>query len=550
MGKKGLIGVSIVGGVCLIGLLAWSLIFLSSNQKKKGTEISVVSESSEKTTSSTQENRTALQEDGIEMVDSDVQELEKKEGKGDAAETVSSKKKNHNENDTSVGKGDNSKKNGTSGRQSAQNNSSSGDKKKNSKNNNKDNKNSSGGKNGSSGSGSNANNNSNSSNTNSSSTNSSGNGVGSSDNSQSSQSGQSQNNNTDGIHKSVVDGLTITSEQADCTVSGSTATIKKAGTYTLTGTLSNGQVIVDTEKTSKVVIICKSMSLNCSHTAPFYVKSADEVTLQLAAGTTNSITDGASYTFSAADKEPDAACFSEEDLTIEGSGTLVVTGQYQDGIASKNDIKVKEGTVQVTAADDGIRGKDGIKISGGNVKVISQSHGFKTTENLQAAKGMVEIEGGSVHLDTVGDGIHATNQIKVSGGSTYIDAKNEGLDTDSSFLMTGGTMVIDGPKSSNRSMFDCAKGAVVNGGTFFAVGSSPLAKSLGSSSSQNTLFYKAPSEQETDTTVKIMNTAGKTVYQHKVTRKYQCVVYSAPELGKGNYSVYCDSVKLGNCKVD
>lgn len=550
MGKKGLIGVSIAGGVCLIGLLAWSCIFMSTGQEKKTAQVAVSSESSDKAISSDQEDGTALQEDETGTIDSDAQDLELNEGKGDSAEEVSSKKKDSAGKDTSIGKGDNSTKNGTSGKKTDQNNSSSGDKKKNSKSNSKNSKDSSNGKNGGAGTGSNAgnnSNNSNSSNTNSSSTNSSDNGSGGSNSSQSSQNGQNQKDNS---YKSVVDGLTITSEQAECSVSGSTATIKKAGTYTLTGKLSNGQVIVDTEKTSKVVIICQSMSLNCSHTAPFYVKSADEVTLQLVAGTTNSITDGASYTFSTAAKEPDAACFSEEDLTIEGSGTLIVTGQYQDGIASKNDIKIKQGTVQVTAADDGIRGKDGIEISGGSVKVISQSHGLKTTETLQASKGMVEIEGGSVHLDTVGDGIHATNQIKVSGGSTYIDAKNEGLDTDSSFLMTGGTMVIDGPKSSNHAIFDCTRGAVVNGGTFFAVGSSAITKSLGSSGSQKALFYKAPSEQETDTAVKILNASGKTMYQHKVTRKYQCVIYSAPDLVKGNYSIYCDSVKLGICKVD
>lgn len=111
-------------------------------------------------------------------------------------------------------------------------------------------------------------------------------------------------------------------------------------------------------------------------------------------------------------------------------------------------------------------------------------------------------------------------------------------------------MLIDGTKSSNHSIFDCPKGAVVNGGTFFAVGNSTLSKALNSSSSQKSLFFKATSEQATETTVKIENASGKTLYEHKATRKYQCVIYSAPQLTSGTYTVYRDSVKLGTCKVD
>lgn len=355
---------------------------------------------------------------------------------------------------------------------------------------------------------------------------------------------------TNSIHKTVVSDLTITSGEAACEVSGSVATIRKAGTYTLTGTISDGQIIVDTEKTSKVTLVCNGMSLNCSKSAPLYIKSADKVTLELVSGTKNSITDGKTYTFATAIKEPDAALYSEDDLTICGGGTLIVKGQYQDGIASKNDIKIEQGSVQVSAADDGIRGKDGIEISGGSVNVVCESHALKTTETLDSQKGMIKISGGKVNLDAVGDGIHATNQIQVIGGSTYIDAKNDGIDTDSSFLMSGGSLTIDGPKSENHAIFACTKGTTVNGGTLFAVGSSAMAKEMGSSSRQKSLFYKYSQEQAADTTVKLLNSSDKVLFQHKTTRKYQCVVYSAPDLSSGTYSVYCNSTRIAECRVD
>lgn len=534
MGKKGIIALSAIGLLCIIGLLVWSNVFLSSEKRNDGKETASSSQIAEGGQAAKEENETGTV--GAEnMTGKDAVESSKASEKKKASQTDKKSAK-----DAKADQADSSRSGKESnGKKSSRDKSSSG-KKKNSNSNGKNGKDSNSSSGSTGGSGTDSTNSNNPDNG----------GDNSSDSSKPSQNG------TDGIDKngnsyqSVVSGLTITSEQAECTVSGNKATIKKAGTYTLTGRLNDGQVIIDTEKTSKVVIICKSMSLNCSNSAPFYVKSADKVTLELAAGTTNSITDGSSYHFTTAVKEPDAACYSEDDLTIEGSGTLIVTGKYQDGIASKNDIKIKQGNVQVTAADDGIRGKDGIEISGGSVKVVCQSHALKTTELSRSDKGLVEISGGSVHLDAVGDGIHSTNEIKVSGGNTYIDAKNDGLDTDSSFLMTGGTMVIDGPKTSNHGIFDCGKGAVVNGGTFFAVGSSAMAKPLNSSGSQNALFYKAASEQATETTVKIQNASGKTMYQHKVTRKYQSVIYSAPDLAKGNYSVYRDSVKLGTCKVD
>ena len=367
----------------------------------------------------------------------------------------------------------------------------------------------------------------------------------SADNSQQTSTNQNtEEKNT--TYQSTVGGLTITSEDATCNVSGNVATITKAGTYTMTGTLSEGQIIINTEKTSKIVIVCNKMSIACSNASPFYVKSADEIIFRLAAGTTNTISDGASY---ANVNGPNAALYSEEDITIEGSGNLKVTGKYADGIASKNDIYIKQGTLQVEAMDDGIRGKDGIEISGGTVNIVSESHALKTTETTDTSKGMVQISGGTVTMDATGDGIHATNQIKVSGGNTYIDAKNEGLDSDSSFVMTGGTLVIDGPKSLNHKIIDCTKGATIHGGTFFGVGSNTMTSGFGSGSGQKSLFYKAISEQQTDTTVKIYNPSGTEIYSHKVTRKYQCVMYSAPNLSAGNYTVYCNATKLGTCNV-
>ncbi len=101
----------------------------------------------------------------------------------------------------------------------------------------------------------------------------------------------------------------------------------------------------------------------------------------LAANTTNRLSDGKTYRWAEADAdEPNAALFSKADLSIAGEGTLVVTGNFNDGIASKDGLVIAGGNIQVTAADDGIRGKDYLVVKGGTVKVTAGGDGLKSDE--------------------------------------------------------------------------------------------------------------------------------------------------------------------------
>ncbi|MCB1239732.1 MAG: carbohydrate-binding domain-containing protein, partial [Tetrasphaera sp.] len=133
--------------------------------------------------------------------------------------------------------------------------------------------------------------------------------------------------------------------------------ITEPGTYILTGTLSNGQVIVNSSAEGKVRIVLSNASITNSSGAAIDVRAADEVVVVLAEGTSNSLTDGSGYDTSGEDAA-DAALFSMADLTIGGTGSLIVTGNTADGIASKDGLVILGGTITVKAADDGIRGKD------------------------------------------------------------------------------------------------------------------------------------------------------------------------------------------------
>mgnify|MGYP000511987663 FL=1 len=142
-------------------------------------------------------------------------------------------------------------------------------------------------------------------------------------------------------------------------------TISQPGTYIVKGEMEGGQIIVDVDKTeyvdATVELSLEGMSLTNELTSPIYIASVDDkCSISAKKGTVNTISDGSSAYLNADDDA--GAIYSKDDLTLKGKGTLIVNGNYQDAIVSKDDIKINNGTIQVTAADDGIRGKDSVTI--------------------------------------------------------------------------------------------------------------------------------------------------------------------------------------------
>ncbi|MEJ2149087.1 MAG: carbohydrate-binding domain-containing protein, partial [Chloroflexota bacterium] len=164
----------------------------------------------------------------------------------------------------------------------------------------------------------------------------------------------------------ALNGDSISADSDGVAVEGSRATISAAGTYRLSGSLADGQIVVDTEDESIVRLILSGVDLHNSTGAPIYIVSAEKVLIVLTDGTDNHISDGETYVFEDPDEdEPNAAIFSKADLTISGEGSLAVEGRYNDGIASKDGLIVASGNVTVDAVDDGIRGKDYLVVRGG-----------------------------------------------------------------------------------------------------------------------------------------------------------------------------------------
>lgn len=238
-------------------------------------------------------------------------------------------------------------------------------------------------------------------------------------------------------------GSSITVTGSGVVTQGSRLLIRAGGTYSVRGTLDDGQIIVDSTDENPVVLILNGVRITCSTSSPIYVAQAKDVVIALAAGTENVLTDGSSYVFDTpgAD-EPNAALFSKDDLAITGAGSLIVNANYNNGIQSKDDLTITGGTITVHAANHGIKGKDSVVITGGTITVIAGNDGIQASNEEDPSKGFVRIEGGTISITSEDDGIQAETSVLISNG--YITIVAGGGSTNAPERQATGRMPLPG----------------------------------------------------------------------------------------------------------
>ena len=224
--------------------------------------------------------------------------------------------------------------------------------------------------------------------------------------------------------------VTIANDNGCLEKAAGSVTVKCSGNYYLVGQASDYQVIVNTAATDtgKVDLFFNGVSLKSSD-APIYVQNAEKAELHLVKGTTNSIEDGSSrsktYTVNNKPDTTKAAIYAKDDLSIKGSGSLTVKANYNNGIHTSNDLKIKKstGTLNVTAVNCGLKGKGSLTVNGGNITVnATKGDGIKSDEDdataLAQGKGLVKIAGGTITITSAFDGISASNTVQVTKGET------------------------------------------------------------------------------------------------------------------------------------
>ncbi len=211
-----------------------------------------------------------------------------------------------------------------------------------------------------------------------------------------------------------------TSDSSAVDIDGDCITITAEGTYTLSGTLSDGQIVVQAPEDAKVQLVLNGVSITNDSTAAIYVAQADKVFITTASGTQNSIS-ATCVEDADAETNIDAAIFSKEDLTLNGLGTLTIQSN-DNGIVSKDDLVFTSGTYDITADAHGLEANNSIRIADGTFTITSGKDALHAAHDEDATLGYIYIVDGVFKLDVQGDGLDASAQINIEGGSFTITA--------------------------------------------------------------------------------------------------------------------------------
>ena len=229
-------------------------------------------------------------------------------------------------------------------------------------------------------------------------------------------------------------------------------TISAGGTYRLSGKLTKGQVLVTGSE--KVKLYLDGVEIT-SPSGPALVCTNEKRTiLSLAKGSQNILTDSADNADTEINGCNVSACalFAQDKLTINGSGSLTVTGSSVDGIVCKDDLKLVNGTITVEAAQDGVKGKDCVAMFGADLNVTAGNDGIKSTESNDDTKGFLQLEQGSATVQAGGDCLQAETLVWIADGTYHLTSSGTAVNTEtgevnsSKGIHCGGDVEIAGGK--------------------------------------------------------------------------------------------------------
>ena len=212
----------------------------------------------------------------------------------------------------------------------------------------------------------------------------------------------------------------ITGETDGVAINGQMVTITAEGTYIFSGTLSEGQIVVDADN-AKVQIVFDNVDITCASSAAVYVKSAEKVFVTLAEGSQNTLRNTDEYV-AIDDNNIDAVIFSKSDLTLNGTGSLTIVSAEGHGIVSKDDLKITGGTYDITAAGHALSGKDSVRIADGTFILTAEKDGIHAENADDEEKGYIYIADGDFTITSDGDGMDASNIVQIEDGTFDITA--------------------------------------------------------------------------------------------------------------------------------
>lgn len=300
--------------------------------------------------------------------------------------------------------------------------------------------------------------------------------------------------------------------------------IEQSGTYEFSGELSDGQIAINSNKINgNITIVLNNANITCENAPAIFVYNKENksdsctVTIELADGSNNTISGGkikqsvegwseqadlAYYVEKGYDDDKnyyerykyDAAISSDISLTFEGTGTLKVNGLAKEGIESKRDITINDGTYLIYSLDDGI-------------------NACTDRESV----------------------------ITINGGSVLVDVKEEadegdGIDSNGSIYINGGKVFAFACEKSQDSGLDADTGIYINGG--YVVGTGNMADAISTESKQTYMYMQFNNKVQRDTLITILEEDKTPAVAFNGDKSYSVLAISTPNLKNGEHYVY------------
>ncbi len=388
-------------------------------------------------------------------------------------------------------------------------------------------------------------------------------------------------------------GTSASTDASGVTIDGGTITITEEGVYVLSGTLSDGIIIVDAAD-AKVQLVLNNAEITSSTSAAIYVKQADKVFVTLAEGSSNSLANGGTFT-AIDDNNIDAVIFAKDDITLNGSGNLTIESPAGHGVVSKDELTITGGTYTINAAKNGMSGKDSIAIADGTFNITAGADAIHGDNDEDSAKGFVYIGGGTYTISADDDAIHSSSglaitdgtiditqsyeglegltidimggditlvssddglnaaggndssgefggdmfavtdgaNINIAGGTVNVTTSGDGIDSNGSITISGGTILVSGPENSGNGAFDYNGTATVTGGTIIAAGASGMAQNFSAAEGQAAAMISTGTQQA-GTTITVKDADGNVIAEMTAEHAYDSIVVSAPEMQTGD----------------
>lgn len=266
--------------------------------------------------------------------------------------------------------------------------------------------------------------------------------------------------------KITLSGKTAACNSSNVQIEDGVVTIKAAGVYVLSGTLTDGTIVVDAGDDDKVQLVLDGVSIMAADYAAIYAKNADKVFVTLAEGAENSLTVSGDYV-QTDDNNVDAVIFAKCDLTLNGTGSLTVKDNTGHGIVSKDDLVVTGGTYTIYSQDHCLNGKDSVRIADGTFNLSCDEDGIHAGNDDQQ-DGYVYIEGGDINISVGDDALHAEGLLIITGGDIDVSKSCEGGEG-YKILVTGGDIDV----VSSDDGFNAAGGSSGSGYNHDGFGGGP-----------------------------------------------------------------------------